>query len=86
MNDTKSKAPTSQAIWESKLSELIKVSKNLVGKKNVYLSTIIPVEKYKSLGEGYFNKQAIISFNKIIREKTLGSGLQLIEQYDFFTP
>lgn len=85
INDTIIVQPTPTKDWEKQLNHTIEKAIQLVGKDNVYVSTIIPVERNKPLGDAYFDQNLILALNTIIKEKTSENDINLIDHYKVFT-
>lgn len=63
--------------WERSYGTILTRAKMLAPR--VALSTIIPVETGKSLGDHYFYPSAIVHMNSIIRQSAMRSGATLID-------
>ncbi|MDR2507022.1 MAG: SGNH/GDSL hydrolase family protein [Candidatus Accumulibacter sp.] len=72
-------SPNYSAQWESVMRDTISRAKALAGDK-VAVSTVIPVEKGKPLGDQYFDPQKIDEINRIIRKVCAESKITLIDQ------
>lgn len=64
--------------WEKSYRQAIAAAKALAAGK-VTASTIIPVERGKPLGEGYFDRDAIARLNDIVRRVAHEAGIGLVD-------
>lgn len=71
-------------IWEKMLRQTIVQAKAFTT-ESVGITTIIPVEKGKALGDQYFDQEKINNINKIIRDVSKETKVQLIDHSPSFS-